>query len=105
MTRVATPGRTASGSGKKSGALKSLLNFCAMSRESSRCWRWSSPTGTLVHLALIEQDRAFRVDAACNVRGGHFARRASNLGWIDRLGQRVHVDDAIDARHLVLHPH
>ena len=27
---------------------KSLLNFCAMSRESSRCCFWSSPTGTCV---------------------------------------------------------
>ena len=29
-------------------AAKSLLNFCAMSRESSRCCFWSSPTGTWV---------------------------------------------------------
>ena len=29
---------------------KSLLNFCAMSRESSRCCFWSSPTGTCVAL-------------------------------------------------------
>ena len=27
---------------------KSLLNFCAMSRQSSRCCFWSSPTGTWV---------------------------------------------------------
>ena len=29
-------------------AAKSLLNFCAMSRASSRCCFWSSPTGTCV---------------------------------------------------------
>ena len=29
-------------------APKSLLNFCAMSRDSSRCCFWSSPTGTWV---------------------------------------------------------
>ena len=33
---------------RRSAAAKSLLNFCAMSRASSRCCFWSSPTGTCV---------------------------------------------------------
>ena len=48
ITRVPGPVITGSGNGKKSGAEKSRLNFCAMSRESSRCCFWSSPTGTWV---------------------------------------------------------
>ena len=57
MTRVAGPMITGSGCGKnrpssKPAALmaspKSLLNFWAMSRVSSRCCFWSSPTGTWV---------------------------------------------------------
>ena len=50
MTRVASPKISGSVSGKKSGAPKSLLNFWAMSRVSSRCCFWSSPTGTWVAL-------------------------------------------------------
>ena len=34
----------------RDGLAKSLLNFCAMSRASSRCCFWSSPTGTWVAL-------------------------------------------------------
>src|SRR4051794_18844775 len=57
MTRVAGPVIKGSGSGKNRPSLapwlriesaKSLLNFCAMSRDSSRCCFWSSPTGTWV---------------------------------------------------------
>ena len=52
-TRVAGPVITGSGSGKNSApnpsdamdSAKSVLNFWAMSRESSRCCFWSSPTG------------------------------------------------------------
>ena len=47
MTRVAAPSITGSGSGKKSTP-KSWLNFAAMSRVSSTCCFWSSPTGTWV---------------------------------------------------------
>ena len=47
---VAAPKISGSVSGKKSGAAKSLLNFWAMSRVSSRCCFWSSPTGTCVAL-------------------------------------------------------
>ena len=47
ITRVAAPPITGSGRGKKSTP-KSLLNFAAMSRVSSRCCFWSSPTGTWV---------------------------------------------------------
>ena len=50
MTRVAGPWIRGSGRGKKPGALKSLLNLPAMSRVSSRCCFWSSPTGTSVAL-------------------------------------------------------
>ena len=57
MTRVAGPMMTGSGSGKKRPSsmpalrmdeAKSLLNFWAISRASSRCCFWSSPTGTWV---------------------------------------------------------
>ena len=50
ITRVAVPMITGSGWGKKSGTPKSLLNLAAMSRASSRCCFWSSPTGTWVAL-------------------------------------------------------
>ena len=50
ITRVAAPKISGSVTGKKSGALKSLLNLMAMSRVSSRCCFWSSPTGTCVAL-------------------------------------------------------
>ena len=33
-------------SGTTNVSPKRWLNRCAMSRASSRCWRWSSPTGT-----------------------------------------------------------
>jgi hypothetical protein len=57
MTRVAGPVIIGSGRGKSRPSAKpwlriespkSLLNFCAMSRDSSRCCFWSSPTGTWV---------------------------------------------------------
>ena len=56
ITRVAGPWITGSVSGKNASpnpraridSAKSLLNFCAMSRVSSRCCFWSSPTGTWV---------------------------------------------------------
>ena len=47
MTRVAAPSITGSVIGKKSTP-KSLLNLIAMSRVSSICCFWSSPTGTWV---------------------------------------------------------
>ncbi len=50
ITRVASPSISGSGRGKKSGAPKSRLNLAAMSRASSRCCFWSSPTGTAVAL-------------------------------------------------------
>ena len=50
ITRVAGPWITGSGCGKKPGAPKSVLNLAAMSRVSSRCCFWSSPTGTSVAL-------------------------------------------------------
>ena len=50
MTRVPGPWIRGSGCGKKPGAPKSLLNLAAMSRVSSRCYFWSSPTGTSVAL-------------------------------------------------------
>ena len=34
------------GSGNTNVSPKRVLNRCATSRASSRCWRWSSPTGT-----------------------------------------------------------
>ena len=49
MTRVASPKMSGSVSGKTSTPT-SLLNFWAMSRVSSRCCFWSSPTGTWVAL-------------------------------------------------------
>ncbi len=56
MTRVAAPVITGFGIGKYTplwpcaamDSEKSLLNFCEMSRHSSRCCFWSSPTGTWV---------------------------------------------------------
>ena len=57
ITRVAGPWMSGSGCGKNKpssipvaiiASLKSTLNFWAMSRESSRCCFWSSPTGTWV---------------------------------------------------------
>src|SRR5256714_123463 len=56
ITRVAGPWIIGSVSGKNASpnprarieSEKSLLNFCAMSRQSSRCCFWSSPTGTWV---------------------------------------------------------
>ena len=57
ITRVPGPVISGSGCGKNNPSAKpcpriespkSLLNFCAMSRESSRCCFWSSPTGTWV---------------------------------------------------------
>ena len=50
MIRAPGPWVRASGSGKKPGTSKSWLNLAATSRVSSRCWRWSSPTGTSVAL-------------------------------------------------------
>ena len=50
MMRVAGPCVIGSGMGKKSATPKSLLNLMAMSRVSSRCCFWSSPTGTCVAL-------------------------------------------------------
>ena len=47
ITRVATPSITGSVMGKNSTP-KSLLNLIAMSRVSSICCFWSSPTGTCV---------------------------------------------------------
>ena len=47
MTRVAGPWMIGSGTGKKPGTPKSLLNLAAMSRVSSTCCFWSSPTGTM----------------------------------------------------------
>ncbi len=44
MTRAPSFGIAASGRAKVSP--KRPLNRWAMSRVSSRCWRWSSPTGT-----------------------------------------------------------
>ena len=49
MTRVASPRIIGSGSGNSSTA-KRRLNEPAMSRASSRCCFWSSPTGTWVAL-------------------------------------------------------
>ena len=50
MIRAAALGMIGSGRVKTGAAsvAKSLLNFCAMSRASSRCCFWSSPTGTWV---------------------------------------------------------
>ena len=42
------------GAGTTNVAPNVVLNRCARSRVSSRCWRWSSPTGTGV--GLVEQD-------------------------------------------------
>jgi len=38
--------RTMYGAGTVKVGPKRVLNRCARSRVSSRCWRWSSPTGT-----------------------------------------------------------
>ena len=61
------------------------------------------------HLALIEHDVLFRIDAAGDERGGDFSGIAGQFSRTapdrHRLGQRVHVDDAIQAvvRLLQLH--
>ena len=61
------------------------------------------------HLALVEHDVLLRIDAAGDEGRGHFAGVAREFGRaapdVDRLRDRVHVDDAIDAvmRLLQLH--
>ena len=52
ITRAATGGWTPTGTVKVGP--KRLLKRSATSRVSSRCWRWSSPTGTSSR--LVEQD-------------------------------------------------
>ena len=44
ITRPPVSGKTPSGTANVSPYR--VLKRCAMSRESSRCWRWSSPIGT-----------------------------------------------------------
>ncbi len=53
------------------------------------------------HLALVEHDMLFRIDAAGNEGRGDFAGVARQFGraapYLDRLRDGVHVDDAIQA--------
>ncbi len=53
------------------------------------------------HLALVEDDMLFRIDAGGDEGRGHFAGIARQLGRaapdVNALRDRVHVDDAVDA--------
>ena len=55
------------------------------------------------HLALREEDRALRVDAAGDIGGGQLARRPAQLLRLLPDGDRVQVDDAVDRLVAVLH--
>ncbi len=54
------------------------------------------------HLRLVEQDRTGRIDPDRDAGSRHFARRAAELGRILPNGDRVHVDNAVDAGHALL---
>ncbi len=53
--------------------------------------------GVLGHLALIEQDALLGIEAGGDVSGRHLADGLLQLGGILPNGDRVHVDDAVDA--------
>lgn len=57
---------TGSGRGNNSD-LKFLLNISAMSRVSSRCCRWSSPTGTWVALKIKKSGLHRRDGLSCGL--------------------------------------
>ena len=53
-------------------------------------------------LALVEDDMFCRVDTGGEKGGGHFADIARQFQRVLRHGDRVQIDNAIDAFHLVL---
>ncbi len=58
------------------------------------------------HLALVEHDRARRVDAGGEERGGDLSDLRLQLGRVLPQGDRVQVDDAVEALRLArLHLH
>jgi hypothetical protein len=56
-------------------------------------------------LALVEHDVLLGIDAAGDEGRGHLARRVGELARVLPDGDRVHVDDAIDAVVVVLQRH
>ena len=56
-------------------------------------------------MALDEEDRAGGIDARGDERRCHLARVATHLLGVLHRGQRMLVDDAIDALEAVLQPH
>jgi hypothetical protein len=62
----------------------------------------------LGHAGLVENGRACRIDAGSDIGGRHFIGRVLHFGGLAVAGivrDRVHIDHAVDAIHLVLHAH
>ena len=57
------------------------------------------------HLGLVEDDRLFRIEPGGEIGRGQFQRRALQIVRVLPDGDRVHVDDAIDAVMGVLQRH
>ena len=57
----------------------------------------------LVHARLVEDDVLFGSTPAATPGRGHFAGGAAQLVGVPADGDRVHVDDAIDALMRLLH--
>ena len=57
------------------------------------------------HLALIEEDAALGIDARGDIGGRDLAGARAQLGGLLPLGDGMQVDDAEDARVIVLQPH